>query len=254
MRTLARILPLALVAALAAAVAAGCGGVQLDPVAQAATSSADAGSFRFEATLSFTSEQAKAQHATITGRYDAEANRLALDLDAAGTPIDAVVGLGAKPVVYARLPSGNSWLKLDLTTMAKARGADLDGLSPEQWKPQQLLDSLKQVGDSTKVGKEKLDGVETTHYRVEVDPKKLIEKQPEAQRQAAEKALEQSGIDRVPVDVWVGDDDLLRRISLHLDGSAGMPFALEARLDLSDYGSDVHVALPPADQVIGKTR
>jgi hypothetical protein len=252
MRALVRILPLAVVAALAAAVAAGCGGVQLDPVARAATKTANAGSFRFDAQLSFSSPQAKAQKASLTGRYDADAKRLAVTLAAGEGQIDAVADLAAEPALYVKLPFAKGWLKLDVEKAAQEH--DLGDLSPAQWNPQELLSSLKEVGDSTKVGEEELDGVRTTHYRVDVDPKKLIEKQPEAQRKAAEKGLEQSGIDTVPVDVWIGDDDLLRRISLHLDGSGATPFSLEARLDLSGYGGDVHVDLPPADEVLGGTR
>ena len=58
-------LPLGLVAALAAAVVAGCGGVSLDPVARAATKSADAGSFRFDFQVSV--GVGGNQNAAITG-------------------------------------------------------------------------------------------------------------------------------------------------------------------------------------------
>jgi hypothetical protein len=252
MRALARILPLGLVAALAAAVLAGCGGVRLDPVAEAATSTADAGSFRFSYTLTAALGDAQTPDAsTGTGTYDAQSRRLALSFDAGGGRIHVVADLAAKRALYVRLPSQERWLKLDVDRMPGLYGLDLGDLSPSHWSAQELLSSLKQVGDSTKVGEEELDGVSTTHYRVEVDPKKLIEKQPDAPRQSAEKALEKSGIETVPVDVWVGDDGLLRRISLNVDGGASTPFSLKARLDLTDYGSDVHVDLPPADQVLG---
>ena len=56
--------------------------------------------------------------------------------------------------------------------------------------------------------------------------------------------------DEMPVDVWIDGDGLLRK--LHMDMSvseAGQSVAMGVEMEMFDYGADVHVEAPPADQV-----
>ena len=254
-----RILPAALVAALAAAVVAGCGGVSLDPVAQAATKSADAGSFRFAFQLSLgVGGNQGASTVSGDGAYDADASRLQARIGVGGETGEVILDLSsATPAVYVKppagqgsLPSGKTWGKVDLGDAAKAGGFDLGPLTRGQLDPTKLVDVLEKAGDSTKVGTETVDGAETTHYRVTVDATKALEGQHRSkqEQEQAKQALQLLGGSSVPVDVWVGDDGLLRRVGVELGGKDSL-FAVGMRLDFSDYGSDTSVELPPADQV-----
>jgi hypothetical protein len=255
---MARVLPLGLVALLAAAVVAGCGGVSLDPVAEAATKSADAGSFRFAFELSLGAGGSQAAALTGDGAYDAAASRVQARVGVGGETGELIMDMSSgTPAVYVKppagqgaLPPGKTWGKVDLADAAKSGGFDLGPLTQGQLDPTKLLDVLRKAGDSTTVGKETIDGTETTHYRVTVDPAKAFaqKQQSKQEQEQARQALQFLGGSSVPVDVWVGDDGLLRRVGVQIGGKDAL-FAVGMRLDFSDYGSGVTVDLPPADQV-----
>ncbi len=256
MRSLLRLLPLGVVAALAAVALAGCGGATIDPVAKAAEKTADAGSFRFDFSLSLgvaVAEEKQAVEVSGDGAYDASAKRVQVGVAFDGKRFEAIVDGSANPTVYVKppageagLPAGKTWAKLTLEDAAKQNGFDLGS---KQLDPKQVTDMLKDAGDSTKIGTDTIDGVETTHYRVLVDTKKALEQQSAEDKAQAEKALKAVGVDRLPLDVWIDGDGLLRRLTAKLGGE-GSFFTLALRLDLSDYGADVKVDLPPADAVV----
>ncbi|MGZ4353394.1 MAG: hypothetical protein ACXVZ4_07605 [Gaiellaceae bacterium] len=252
-----RLFPLGLLAALLAALAAGCGGgVTLDPVAQAATKTADAGSFRFEYTLAVAGASMNG-----SGAYDEPNKRMQMGFTfAAGSQVPAgmtmdmildtssgLIGYLRMPLISAFLPNGKSWIKFDLTKEAKAQGVDLSQLANvTQADPRQTLDLLKQVGSSQELGHEQVNGAATTHYRVTVEAQKLIDAQPtDAAKEAMRKALAQANIESFPIDVWVGDDGFLRRLEFALPQAGGMKLTE----NLTGFGSDVTVDLPPESEV-----
>lgn len=247
MRLLARILPLGLLAALAVA-AAGCGGVALDPVASAATKSGDAGSFRFAFSLSVGAGGDARQGIAGEGAYDADAKRVRATGGLGGERVELVADVSDAPAVYVRPPAETRWVKVDLAQAAKQGGVDLGTLPQEQLDPREAFDALKRAGTSTKVGEETIGGVETTRYRVTLDPAKALEGAGAKERKQAEQALSLTGAGDVPLDVWVDGDGLLRRVEASIGGDEAL-FSVRMRLDLSDYGSDVHVELPPPDEV-----
>ena len=61
------------------------------------------------------------------------------------------------------------------------------------------------------------------------------------------------GDSKVPVDVWVGDDKLVRRMTMHLKPSGGAAattgFSMTMNMDLFDYGTPVKVSAPPESDV-----
>jgi hypothetical protein len=103
----------------------------------------------------------------------------------------------------------------------------------------------------TTVGHESLDGASTTHYRATIELDQLAGKLGGSVGQVAYDELVSKGApSSVPVDVWVGDDGLVRRVSL--DDSvtvSGQTATLKFQLDVSDYGTAVNVSAPPSDQV-----
>ena len=117
-----------------------------------------------------------------------------------------------------------------------------------------MLDALRGIGGEPEVvGTEDIDGTEATHYRAVVDLADAIAAAPEASRARAEAALQQLeslGATTMPVDVWITDGGLpLRQIITWTGEMAGQTLTMEVRVDFSDFGTDVVVEPPPADQV-----
>jgi hypothetical protein len=246
-------------AALASAVLlAGCGGVATngDPVAQAATKSAADQSFRF--TL------LDGDRPAGEGAYDADAKRLRMRIDvplgkAAPSGIDLVADNASGLVVYVHLPflgpllpQGKSWVKVDLARAAKAQGLDAGQLlQAAAGSPAELLAALVHAKGSQELGKETVGGVETTHYRATVDPREiLLSKTTGKTRSQLGRALDKAKPAKAPVDVWVGDDGLVRRLRVELpSGGAGFRGGAFTE-ELSGYGDAVDVQLPPAAAVV----
>jgi hypothetical protein len=135
------------------------------------------------------------------------------------------------PLFAASLPSGKTWLKLDLQKTAASKGIDFSALLSQN--PAQSLAQLQSSGSVTKVGDEMIDGVSTTHYRGRIDPSKKIKSLANAKY--------------APYDVWIGKDDgYVRRIALAYSlGVAGAKReAIALALGFSDYGKDVTVQVP----------
>lgn len=112
-----------------------------------------------------------------------------------------------------------------------------------QTDPTTYLDLFEAVAsDIAEVGRERVRGVSTTHYRFEVDPTKL---ESPASPFGGD-ALSAAGIGTLPLDVWVDDDDLPRRIRMAL-GTSGSDIKVD--IEMFDYGEPVDVEAPPEDLV-----
>lgn len=226
-------LPAGIAALAAAALLAGCGGdvVSLDPVAQAATTTSQAQSFRF----TFHGSAGSSGVVDGSGAYDADGKRLRMRLTVpfgTGAPVHMdLVSVGTDayvrvPLLAAFLPQGKSWIAFDLAKAAKETGVDAQQvLQASQTSPAELLSALVHSDKSVSVGAETLGGVHTTHYRTTLDSLAHVSAAP------------------VPVDVWVGDDDLVRRLQV----SAAAAGFTE---DLSGYGDPVSVDVPSAAETV----
>lgn len=247
----------AAVAAVAAAVvSAGCGGASalaLDPVAAAATKTQQAGAAHIRLALAFRGPR---RNVTVTGlgSIDGASSELTLgsgsvreiSLEQHG---DYLVFLRA-PFFAARLPGGKHWIELNLSKLGRAAGlANL--MSGSQVSPGDLLSMLKAEGSKIqKLGSATIDGVATTHYRLTVDLAKAMQAKGLTSPMLAGIAAKLSTI---PVDVWIGNDGLLRRIQIAL-GSSRTRRHLGLRMDLYDYGAHVTIAAPPSTDVFDVTQ
>jgi hypothetical protein len=269
--------PSFLLAALASvALLAGCGGAPepLDPLALAAETTADAGSARFEMEIEVAA-QGQTFAATAAGAVDNATQRLAMsmDLSSLGQAFGAPAGSSAGDlsmdmildgtVAYMRFPlltrlvaNGKPWLKLDLVELAKRGDFDLGQLqSLSDNDPRRTLDYLRAVaGEIRTVGSETVRGVPTTHYRAAVNLREYPELVPGDQREAVQQAVDriiaQTGIGAVPVEVWVDDEQRVRRMAIELAaGSGAVPVASKVTMELFDYGVPVVVTAPPEAEV-----
>lgn len=222
---------LGLVPVLAAFALAACGGSETTApqplpkidVAQAAERTVDVGSARF----SLSGEGGPGGAFTGEGELAGDRGRLELHFsEAAGGLLPAdVEAVYADGALYVRLSGlagllpglatgGRDWLRVDLGADGDALGEYLDLGGGD---PTRLLETLEAAGAFDEVGSERVRDVETTRYRGTVASSR--------------------------VDVWVGADGLVRRVTVS-DGEG-----TDVRLELFDFGADVEVERPPADEV-----
>ncbi len=182
--------------------------------------------------------------------------------DPAGWKIEVVqdgdVGYMRFPALDDQLPEGKSWIRADGTDASAQGGIDLEEFEQfAKTDPRELLDALRAVtSDIDVVGTEQLRGVETTHYRAVVDPVELDKLAPSGTQQSSpslvDQITEQSGLGPVPVDVWIDETGLVRKLSMAFDAtdaSTSQSSEVSMSFELWDYGEAVGIELPPADQV-----
>jgi len=177
--------------------------------------------------------------------------------------LDGTVMYMRLPFVRDRLPAGKEWVKLDLrAAAASVPGLDLDEMLQFTGNgPQSTLAYLEAVsGEIDVLGAEEVRGDPTTHYRAAVDVRKYADLVPSAQRESArsmlDDLLDQTGLDTIPVDVWVGTDGLVRKLEMALSvtpAGTTAPASASLRYELFDYGEPVTITLPLPDQVVDAT-
>ena len=255
------LLLLPLLAALVAAVVTGCGSggaLSLDPVAAAATKTANEQTFKVRYTMEMT---VLGQKRAIggTGAFDGSRDVAQTTVDLSQLPIPGAADGGSATIVYDGrvmymkmplltnvLPGSKAWVKVDLAAAAQSLGVDLGSFKAAD--PKQGLQQLLASSDTKKVGTDTIDGVETTHYQAVVDIANAA-KLPPAQRRALRQYLK--GMHgRAPVDVWIDADGHVRRESTNFDYGTGLQHAqTSVTMNFSDFGAPVDVTVPAAGDV-----
>jgi hypothetical protein len=105
-----------------------------------------------------------------------------------------------------------------------------------------ILDAGGEPGD---LGGEIVRGEETTHYRIEVDPKLLSDRLPPPDR------LDPAAMEPFGVDVWADSEDRLRRLRITDEMAGGESMTLT--YEFFDFGVEVDVDRP-TDRVISSER
>jgi hypothetical protein len=256
--------------ALAAALC-GCGATHaisgaVDPVAQAATTTAHAPGYRLSAIIDATGATG-AVHGTMAGVVDTA------DHTGAFTQVESVAGHTialterlSGTTVYMRLPNqqalqrltgGKPWLKIDFSRALGAFG--LGGLTTQSSNPAQFIDYLRAVGAKTKrVGTATIDGTQTTHYHALIDLDNYPKLFGPARRAAAARGvatLEGAiGSHTMPMDVWIDSHSMLRRISFSFGECVqSQRLTMAMTMNLSDYGQQSVPAAPSSSQAYDLT-
>lgn len=235
---------------------------------------AEAGSGRFEMTMSFDTPEG-AFDITATGAYAGD--QMSMEMDLGSAMADLAAGSGEtvpdgfdEPMQivvdgtrsYMRFPmldalTGQSgWLSVTPEDMGMASSAL--GLSAGANDPAQLLQTLRGVADDVEAtGEEEIRGVATTGYRATIDLDRALADMPADQREAVEPLLKQldGSLGEMPVDVWIDGDGLARRMRMNMDGlmanamgAAGGEGRASVTIDFFDYGDDIEVTVPdPSD-------
>lgn len=255
-------------------VVAGCGGssnvLSLDDVAKAATKTSKRGSFASSLHMTMTL-LGGAQKVNLDGQgvYDTRGRRGRTTMDMAslsrltGQDFGSMTLVQSGTVIYMRwpvlqqqIPGSKPWVKVDLQEVGKKTGVDFSAFMQlgTGSSPVTMLQNLRAAGDLKRIGTETVRGARTTHYHVVVDLRRVAQTVPKRLREriraSMEKVIEMTGQARVPEDVWIGADGLVRRFQfeqrLPLGTTRGK---LRMRMDLYDFGRPVTVTVPSADQV-----
>jgi hypothetical protein len=262
--------------AAAVAVTAGCGGgstsqaLALDPVAAAATKTQHAAArIRLQLALSAPQLQGQTFRLHGAGAIDGESGELTLRPTGAAVPPQLRHGSlkeisleqAGDYVVYLRvgflasyLPGGVHWVKLNVSKLGSSAGLDVQKLlSGSQFQPTDLLSLLKADGAKIrKVGSARFDGTATTHYRVTVDMAKALQAKGLTSPLLAGMAAR---LPKVPEDVWIGKDGLVRRVRISYGMTEhGRRVHAGMTMSLFDYGAHITIAAPPESDVFDATQ
>jgi hypothetical protein len=243
----------------------------VDPVASAATKSEAAGGANVALSVGIDSPKGtfnvSANGVVDQGQADITTD-LSSILSSAGLPAaNGSVELrylqeNGNPVLYvnapaltAMIPGGKTWVRLDLEQAAKSAGVDLNGmLAQAAQNPADVLDMLKAAGSVQTVGTETVDGAQTTHYKATIDLAKAAGTVGGPAQQAVQSLIDQGGPSTIPAEVWIGDDGLVRKLTVdETVGSGNDTASVHLNLGLSDYGTAVNVTAPPSDDTLDAT-
>ncbi|MFF3487740.1 DUF1396 domain-containing protein [Streptomyces sp. NPDC002701] len=181
----------------------------------------------------------------------------ALDQGADGTAeirlVDKVMYIGGGAAA-AKEMDGKSWMKFDLSTLGEdALGGGAPGAGTADKNPAQESTFLTGSKDVKKVGTERIEGVETTHYKgtVTLDEfRKSLRDESKTTREKREKSLDQYeklGVDTLTMDMWVDGEDHTKQFRMQGDADKGK---LDMTITFLDYNEPVTVEAPPAKDVV----
>ncbi|HEY8773087.1 MAG TPA: hypothetical protein VIM05_00840 [Gaiellaceae bacterium] len=245
--------------------------VHVDRVAQAVASTSSEKSFTF--TYS-TTISAAGESLTMSGdgSYDVQHELVAMKLHFDGLPpgspaaaanaeivldnSDGLVEYIQVALLDGHLPAGKSWVKVDVGELGKKAGIDLSRLQQgDSADPSRIFSLLRRSANPTVVGQENVGGVATTHYEATVDLRRLAALEADAApRENLQRAIAVSGISSYPVEVWIDGDGYLRRmrttIPQHMAGTPAEVATVTATEELSNFGTDARIAVPPDSSVV----
>ncbi|MGW5971035.1 DUF1396 domain-containing protein [Streptomyces sp. NPDC055186] len=159
------------------------------------------------------------------------------------------IGGGAE---MAKEMDGKSWMKFDMAELgADAELNELGAPGQAEQNPAAESTFLTGAKDVKKVGTEKIDGVETTHYSGTVtldDLRDSLKKKDAKAAEAGEKSIEQykkMGVESLTMDMWVDGEDHTKQFRMRGDATQGQ---LDMTIKFLDVNKPVTVEAPPAEE------
>jgi hypothetical protein len=182
--------------------------------------------------------------------------RMSIDLGQEATATESLL-LGDEAFLRSPLfelftGDADTWVRVDLTAAAEQEGLDPSALVGDQTGPAALLAQLDGASDDLEeLGSEEVRGVETTHLRVTVDTGAAIEQADPSVREQLRTYAEVVGLPATyPMELWIDDDGLVRRIRTMLDLGAAEGVTQQTTLELFDFGVRVDLEPPLPEQTI----
>jgi hypothetical protein len=259
-------LSLLLIAVVAVAWLHGSDEASLNPIAQAARLTQRQPGSRIAIAGSYTPQpgaQALAMHGAGVYNGRSGASRQWMTIEVPGS-MDSVrmVALGNRQMIYLRspqlsaeLPPGETWLGVQAGLSSSTQEALANNMEARD-----QLEMLRATSDGVdEVGSERVRGTSTTHYRGSVELTRAAELlAEEGQDRAAReytKLAEQMPAP-IPVDAWIDDAGLLRRLTMAMSFSpapGAQPVQMNLTMEFFDFGIEPAVDLPRPGEVFDST-
>jgi hypothetical protein len=246
----------------------GCAGgdtLALDPVAQAANTTAKTTSSRFDFRASINAGSAGSFSFNGNGVFDGKNKSgwmnmhfamppaVQLQLGSTDPSMEMIFDGSHGLVMYMRsqlfdkmVPTGK-WVKMDLGKIAKKEGVDLGAImNVNQADPSQSLRMLMASSNARVTGSERIRGVQTTHYAFTIDFAKLAH-----DNKAFKQLQEATGSVSAPAEAWIDAKGRVRRlaVTMSMGGQLGTPMTMTMTEELYDFGVRTNVT-PPADDLV----
>ena len=246
----------------------GCAGgdtLALDPVAQAANTTAKTTSSRFDFRASINAGSAGSFSFNGNGVFDGKNKSgwmnmhfamppaVQLQLGSADPSMEMIFDGSHGLVMYMRsqlfdkmVPTGK-WVKMDLEKIAKKEGLDLGAImNVNRADPSQSLRMLMASSNARVTGSERIRGVQTTHYAFNIDFAKLAH-----DNKAFKQLQEATGSVSAPAEAWIDAKGRVRRlaVTMSMGGQLGTPMTMMMTEELYDFGVRANVT-PPADDLV----
>ena len=197
----------------------------------------DAGSFTFTTT---SDSAGQAQEMTGEARFGDDG----VEMKASSTGAQAMDLILVDKTMYMKSPAlgaGDKWLKIDLSDPSS-----LFGMIGKATDPEVMFKAMEAPKKLELVGSEEVDGVETNHYRITMDPTSYLKAMdfPAAMAEMLPKEL--------VTDMWVDADNLPRKFEQTVEVKApngGPSTTGNTQGTYSDFGTDVDIEAPPASEV-----
>lgn len=197
----------------------------------------EAETFNFE-TVTGSADQAQ----TMTGQARFSDDGIEMKASSTGAQAMELILLGK--AMYMKSPelgTGDQWAKIDLSDPNS-----LFGMIGKATDPEVMFKAMESPQALELIGSEDVDGVATQHYRITMDPSQYIK----AMEFPA--AMADMLPDELVTEMWVDADNLPRKYAQTIEvpsPSGGAPTSSTTEGTYSDFGTDVEIEAPPADQV-----
>lgn len=201
----------------------------------------------------------------LSGEFDFPNNAVALEMDFSGMidamaesddPDAAMAGsFFGEPIEIIQIDD-TSWMKMGLLALFLGEDVEWIELTDDEFTaadqflpgatgafdPQEFMSFLNGADGVENLGSEDVRGVATTHYQGTVTQEMLAQFDPEADMSDV------SSVEAIPFDAYVDGEGLIRRLVMEIsDTGDGSSMTLD--WEMFDFGADIDIAPPPADQV-----
>lgn len=225
---------------------AACGGdaTALDPIAQAAAKTTDVAGAHF-----VMSARIEAEGEVVEFRGPGEIGDHGAKLHMRLTMPSAILGMKGLKGRYTTIEAigAGDWFYFrggPFSQIAKGKWLRMRDDDPSfnlgQNDPSKMLEYLRATSKVEERGEDTIHGVATTHYQARIQLDRVADRvSPEAAK-ALRQVTEGAGIKEIPLEVWVDDDSLVRKLKMDWRPKGGS-FVLQ--MELFDFG-DVNIDVP----------